>query len=150
MARTFRKQRFAIFAGSAAFVGGAALLPTGASATPAMPHTGEVTVTATAHAGRAMGDHKNEADEDHRGSKSPKEGKKTSKPRDVENMPGWKFYQGKVYCEHKPDEPTPAPTPAPPKPPAPAPVPGPSRENPGPVPNPAPNPAPAPPDRSPL
>ncbi|MFF3728705.1 hypothetical protein ACFYYM_40900, partial [Streptomyces erythrochromogenes] len=35
------------------------------------------------------------------------------KVRDVENMPGCKFYQGKVYCEHKPDKPAPAPNPAP-------------------------------------
>ncbi|MFF3727478.1 hypothetical protein ACFYYM_34495, partial [Streptomyces erythrochromogenes] len=51
------------------------------------------------------------------------------KVRDVENMPGCKFYQGKVYCEHKPDKPAPAPAPAPnpaPKPdPKPAPKPDP-------------------------
>ncbi|MFB7253702.1 hypothetical protein [Streptomyces nojiriensis] len=47
------------------------------------------------------------------GGKNRSKGGKNGKPRDVENMPGCKFFQGKVYCEHKPDTPKPAPAPDP-------------------------------------
>ncbi|MGZ9935279.1 hypothetical protein ACXNSR_36005 [Streptomyces sp. NC-S4] len=99
MARTSRKH-FALFAVSAALVTGGALVPTSAFAAQAAPHAAEVYTTGV-HAGTV--------------GKKDRDGKGRSKdrPRDIENMPGCKFYQGKVYCERKPDTPNPAPKPAP-------------------------------------
>ncbi|WP_030903827.1 MULTISPECIES: hypothetical protein, partial [unclassified Streptomyces] len=44
-------------------------------------------------------------DKGNKNHKNQKHQGKKNKVRDVENMPGCKFYQGKVYCEHKPDKP---------------------------------------------
>ncbi|MFA7761857.1 hypothetical protein [Streptomyces sp. NRRL S-448] len=128
MACTSRKQRFAMFAVTAALVTGGALVPTSAFAAQAAPHAAE------AHAKSGHGD---TAGKHERGGKDRSKGRKNNKPRDVENMPGCKFYQGKVYCEHKPDTPKPAPAPNPA--PAPAPTPDPDvveKENPDRVPAP--------------
>ncbi|MER7822403.1 hypothetical protein ABTX85_07535 [Streptomyces sp. NPDC096097] len=107
MARTSRKQRFAMFAVSAAFVTGGALVPTSAFAAEAAPHTAEATAFAAGHGDHAKSGHGNADGKHGRGdkerSKDRSKGKKHSKPRDVQNMPGCKFYQGKVYCEHKPE-----------------------------------------------
>ncbi|MFD9475404.1 hypothetical protein [Streptomyces nojiriensis] len=120
MARTSRKQRFAMFAVTAALVTGGALVPTSAFAAQAAPHAAE------AHAKSGHGDTAGKHErggKDRSKSKSKSKGRKNSRPRDVENMPGCKFYQGKVYCEHKPDTPKPAPAPHPAPAPAPAPDP---------------------------
>ncbi|APU38537.1 MULTISPECIES: hypothetical protein [unclassified Streptomyces] len=140
---TSRKQRFAMYAVSAAIVGGGVLVPTSAFAAPAA--AGTTSVAAQAKSGHES-DHKKEKwekkDKKHdkgkkhqKHDKGKKHGKgKKNKVRDVENMPGCKFYQGKVYCEHKPDKPAPAPAPAPNTNPA-------DKENPDKVPA-KPNPAP--------
>ncbi|MEJ8646463.1 hypothetical protein WKI68_44700 [Streptomyces sp. MS1.HAVA.3] len=109
MARTTRKQRFAMFAVSAAVVTGGALMPTSAFAAQAAPHTGEATALAAGHVEYTKSGHENRAEKGERGGKDKTKGKKNNKPRDVENMPGCNFYQGKVYCERKPDKPKPAP-----------------------------------------
>ncbi|MCM9077251.1 hypothetical protein ACH4TC_39780 [Streptomyces spororaveus] len=131
MARTSRKQRFAMFTVSAALVTGGALVPTSAFAAQTTPHT-EAAAFASGHGDHTKSDHRNAADHHEHGGKDRSKGRKNKKPRDVENMPGCKFYQGKVYCEHKPD--TPKPAPAGPKP-APAPDAA-DRENPDRVPAP--------------
>ncbi|MFD6972095.1 hypothetical protein [Streptomyces sp. NPDC059979] len=142
MARTTRKQRFAMFAVSAAVVTGGALMPTSAFAAPAAPHTAGATTLAAGHAEHTKSGHEGKGEKGERGGKDRTKGKKHNKPRDVENMPGCNFYQGKVYCEHKPDKTKPAP-PTPDQEAA-------DRENPdrvpapAPAPNPAPNPAPGP------
>ncbi|WP_328863740.1 hypothetical protein [Streptomyces virginiae] len=107
MARTFRKQRFSILAVSAAIVGGGVLLPTSAFAAPATPQVGEA---ATLVADHAKSGHESNRKKDNRGHKGEKHGKKHQdkkhgKIKDVKNMPGCKFYQGTVYCEHKPEKP---------------------------------------------
>ncbi|MBT2448327.1 hypothetical protein J7F03_14810 [Streptomyces sp. ISL-43] len=132
MARTSRKQRFAMFAISAAFVTGGALVPTSAFAAQAAPHTTEATAFAAGDVDFAKSGHEGTADKNERGGQDRPKGKKNNKPRDVENMPGCKFYQGKVYCEQKPDKPNPVPTPD---------TGALDRENPDRVPAPAPNPA---------
>ncbi|MFF9056300.1 hypothetical protein ACF09Z_34715 [Streptomyces erythrochromogenes] len=110
---TSRKQRFAMYAVSAAIVGGGVLVPTSAFAAPATAGT-------TSVAAQAKNGHENKDKKDNWEHKNKNKNKKHSKGkgkknkvRDVENMPGCKFYQGKVYCEHKPDKPAPAPNPAP-------------------------------------
>ncbi|OLZ58539.1 hypothetical protein AVW11_28010 [Streptomyces amritsarensis] len=125
---TSRKQRFAMYAVSAAIVGGGVLVPTSAFAAPATAGTTSVAAPTSGH--ESKNDNKKEKwenknkkhgkDKKHEKNKKNKkhQGKK-NKVRDVENMPGCKFYQGKVYCEHKPDKPAPAPNPAPPAPPKP-------------------------------
>ncbi|MFJ6754783.1 hypothetical protein ACIQNK_07110 [Streptomyces sp. NPDC091273] len=100
MARTSRKQRFSMFAVSAAIVGGGVLLPTSAFAAPAKPQVSEA---ATLVADHAKSGHGSKGKKDKRGHK----GKKHGKIKDVKNMPGCKFYQGTVYCEHKPEKPAP-------------------------------------------
>ncbi|MFF9055898.1 hypothetical protein ACF09Z_32655 [Streptomyces erythrochromogenes] len=126
---TSRKQRFAMYAVSAAIVGGGVLVPTSAFAAPAT--AGTTSVAAQAKNGHENKDKKDNWERKNKNkSKKHSKGKgKKNKVRDVENMPGCKFYQGKVYCEHKPDKPAPAPAPAPnpaPKPdPKPAPKPDP-------------------------
>ncbi|MGW6613056.1 hypothetical protein ACWGA0_06280 [Streptomyces erythrochromogenes] len=126
---TSRKQRFAMYAVSAAIVGGGVLVPTSAFAAPAT--AGTTSVAAQAKNGHENKDKKDNWEHKNKNkSKKHSKGKgKKNKVRDVENMPGCKFYQGKVYCEHKPDKPAPAPAPAPnpaPKPdPKPAPKPDP-------------------------
>ncbi|WP_405942644.1 hypothetical protein [Streptomyces sp. NBC_00207] len=100
MARTSRKQRFSMFAVSAAIVGGGVLLPTSAFAAPAKPQVSEA---ATLVADHAKSGHGSKGKKDKRGHK----GKKHGKVKDVKNMPGCKFYQGTVYCEHKPEKPAP-------------------------------------------
>ncbi|WP_404960304.1 hypothetical protein [Streptomyces sp. 147326] len=116
MIRTSRKQRLTMLAVSAALVGGGALLPTSAFAATAS-HTNEMTNVAGSQFDHGKGDH------DGKGKKNNKRGKKKNKgnrPRDVENMPGCKFFKNKVYCEHKPQpNPAPEPAPAPGTPPAP-------------------------------
>ncbi|WP_405828056.1 hypothetical protein [Streptomyces sp. NBC_00105] len=105
MARTSRKQRFSMFAVSAAIVGGGVLLPTSAFAAPAKPQVSEA---ATLVADHAKSGHGSKGKKDNRGHKGKKnQGKKHGKIKDVKNMPGCKFYQGTVYCEHKPEKPTP-------------------------------------------
>ncbi|MFG2973235.1 hypothetical protein ACGFYY_09540 [Streptomyces sp. NPDC048331] len=133
MVRSTRKQRFAMFAVSAAFVTGGVLVPTSAfAAEAAAPHTGEVTAFAAGRGDHAKSGHGNANGKHERGGKDRSKGKKNSKPRDVQNMPGCKFYQGKVYCEHKPETTKPETTK-----PAPAPEAGPAdRENPDRVPAP--------------
>ncbi|MEV7560098.1 hypothetical protein [Streptomyces sp. NPDC089795] len=116
MIRTSRKQRFAMVAVSGAFVAGGVLLPGTAFAAPHAPETAS---TAVHQAGHEKSGHRNQGDKDHRGERKGHHDKKNQhgkkgKVRDVDNMPGCKFYQGKVYCEHQPN---PAPNPAPaPKP----------------------------------
>ncbi|MFD9085093.1 hypothetical protein, partial [Streptomyces erythrochromogenes] len=99
---TSRKQRFAMYAVSAAIVGGGVLVPTSAFAAPATAGT-------TSVAAQAKNGHENKDKKDNWEHKNKNKNKKHSKGkgkknkvRDVENMPGCKFYQGKVYCEHKP------------------------------------------------
>ncbi|MGW3321733.1 hypothetical protein [Streptomyces virginiae] len=133
MIRTSRKQRFAMVAVSGAFVAGGVLLPGTAFAAPQAPET---TSTAVHQAGHEEGGQRDKSWRDHRGEQKGDHGKKNQhgrngKVRDVDNMPGCKFYQGKVYCEHQPN---PAPKPAP----APAPKPDPAKaekDNPDRVPN---------------
>ncbi|MFE6909576.1 hypothetical protein [Streptomyces erythrochromogenes] len=115
---TSRKQRFALYAVSAAIVGGGVLVPTSAFAAPATAAT--TSAAAQAQSGHGNKDKnqkwekKNDKHNKHdKGKKNQKHKGKKDKVRDVENMPGCKFYQGKVYCEHKPDKPVPAPNPAP-------------------------------------
>ncbi|MCM9076850.1 hypothetical protein L1606_01815 [Streptomyces spororaveus] len=114
MIRTSRKQRFAMVAVSGAFVAGGILLPGTAFAAPHAPET----VSATVHrAGYENGGHQDKGREDHRGERKGHHDRKNrhdrnGKVRDVDNMPGCKFYQGKVYCEHQPN-PAPMPAPAP-------------------------------------
>ncbi len=67
---------------------------------------------AAGHVDHTKSGHESKGDKQERGGKDRSKGKK-NKPRDVENMPGCKFYRGKVYCEHKPDGPKPAPIPRP-------------------------------------
>ncbi|MFF4448851.1 hypothetical protein [Streptomyces sp. NPDC001502] len=110
MARTSRKQRFSMLAVSAAFVGGGVLLPTSAFAAPATPQVG---AAATLVADHAKSGHGGKGEKDNRGHKGEKHGRKNQdrkhgKVKDVKNMPGCKFYQGTVYCEHKPEKPAPA------------------------------------------
>ncbi|WP_331745771.1 hypothetical protein [Streptomyces virginiae] len=110
MARTSRKQRFSMFAVSAAIVGGGVLLPTSAFAAPTAPQVGEA---ATLVADHAKSGHEGKGKKDNRGHKGEKHGRKIQdrkhgKIKDVKNMPGCKFYQGTVYCEHKPEKPAPA------------------------------------------
>ncbi|MFG2339406.1 hypothetical protein [Streptomyces yangpuensis] len=120
---TSRKQRFALYAVSAAIVGGGVLVPTSAFAAPSTAAAS----TAAAHAKSGHGNHdkkekwEKKNDKHDKGKKNQKHRGKKDKVRDVENMPGCKFYQGKVYCEHKPDKPAPAPNPAPKPDPKPAP-----------------------------
>ncbi|MGW7441496.1 hypothetical protein [Streptomyces sp. NPDC054849] len=142
MTRTSRKRRFAMFAVSAAIATGGALVPTGAfAAQAAAPHTGEAATLAAGPAAYTESGHEGRVGKGERGGKDRTKGKKNNRPRDVENMPGCTYYQGKVYCEHKPDKPHPAPKPAP----KPAPDPeAPHRENPDQVPAPAPDQVPAP------
>ncbi|MFG2486203.1 hypothetical protein ACGFSI_26045 [Streptomyces virginiae] len=108
MVRTSRKQRYAMFAVSATIVGGGVLIPTSAFATP-------TTAGTTTHAAGQVENHTTKDHRDnkrHNNDKSKKNQKhqgRKNKVRDVENMPGCKFYQGKVYCEHKTDKPAPAP-----------------------------------------
>lgn len=123
MVRTSRKQRYAMFAVSAAIVGGGALIPTSAFAAPT---TAGTTALAAGQVDHAKSGHENHATKDHRdnkrhnnhkgndkGKKNQKHQGRKNKVRDVENMPGCKFYQGKVYCEHKTDKvDKPAPAPA--------------------------------------
>ncbi|MFD9367092.1 hypothetical protein ACFWA6_05195 [Streptomyces sp. NPDC060020] len=109
MARTSRKQRFSMFAVSAAIVGGGVLLPTSAFAAPAKPQVGESVTLVAEH---AKSGHESKGKKDSRGHKGKKHGKKNQgkkhgKIKDVKNMPGCKFYQGTVYCEHKPEKPAP-------------------------------------------
>lgn len=106
MARTSRKQRFAMIAVSAAFLGGGALLPTSAIAAPAAPQSVEAATLEAGHFGHAKSGHEDAARK-HRNN----EDKEHGKIKDVENMPGCKSYQGKVYCEHKSDNAAPAPAP---------------------------------------
>ncbi|MFD3698070.1 hypothetical protein ACFWUZ_18285 [Streptomyces sp. NPDC058646] len=111
MVRTSRKQRFAMVAVSAAIVGGGVLLPTSAFAAQSAPQTVEQAQSGHdkhKHQNKGKKDHHKDKGKKHHGKKDKKHGKK-NKVRDVENMPGCKFYQGKVYCEHKPDKPAPAP-----------------------------------------
>lgn len=98
MARTSRRQRLSLFVMSGALVGGGVLLPTSAFAAPALPHAKETVVSHVDHDG---------------GHDKHKHKKGRQGPRDVENMPGCKYYKGKVYCELKPP-PKPAPLPPPP------------------------------------
>ncbi|WP_327732529.1 hypothetical protein OG749_45385 [Streptomyces nojiriensis] len=110
MARTSRKQRFSMLAVSAAIVGGGVLLPTSAFAAPATSQVGEA---ATLVADHAKSGHEGKGKKDNRGHKGEKHGRKNQdrkhgKIKDVKNMPGCKFYQGTVYCEHKPEKPAPA------------------------------------------
>ncbi|MFE5822169.1 hypothetical protein ACFQ7B_10560 [Streptomyces erythrochromogenes] len=126
---TSRKQRFAMYAVSAAIVGGGVLVPTSAFAAPATAGTTSVAAQAkNGHENKDKKDNWEHKNKNKKHSKGKGKGKK-NKVRDVENMPGCKFYQGKVYCEHKADKPAPAPAPAPnpaPKPdPKPAPKPDP-------------------------
>ncbi|MEU7729668.1 hypothetical protein AB0B78_31200 [Streptomyces sp. NPDC040724] len=111
MARTSRKQRFSMFAVSAAIVGGGVLLPTSAFAAPAKPQVSEA---ATLVADHAKSGHGSKGKKDNKGhGKGKKHGKKNQgkkhggKIKDVKNMPGCKFYKGTVYCEHKPEKPAP-------------------------------------------
>ncbi|MGW2581957.1 hypothetical protein ACWCYZ_11560 [Streptomyces virginiae] len=131
MIRTSRKQRFAMVAVSGAFVAAGVLLPGTAFAAP---QALETTSTAVHQAGYEKGGHQGQGQRDHRGEQKGHHGKKEQhgkrgKVRDVENMPGCKFYQGKVYCEHQPN---PAPKPAPAPQPDPAKV---EKDNPDHVPN---------------
>ncbi|MEU9084544.1 hypothetical protein [Streptomyces sp. NPDC048357] len=113
MIRTSRKHRLTVLAVSAALVGGGALLPTSAFAAPAA-HTTEVTSAAASHVDHAKGDHSGKGKNNKRGKKK----NKGNRVRDVENMPGCKFFKNKVYCEHKPaPNPAPEPNPAPGTPP---------------------------------
>ncbi|WP_404962413.1 hypothetical protein [Streptomyces sp. 147326] len=104
MARTSRKQRFSMFAVSAAIVGGGVLLPTSAFAAPAKPQVSEAVTLVADH---AKSGHGSKGKKDNRGNKGKKHGKKHGKIKDVKNMPGCKFYKGTVYCEHKPEKPAP-------------------------------------------
>ncbi|WP_030208273.1 hypothetical protein [Streptomyces sp. NRRL S-87] len=107
-----RKQRFAMFAVSAALVGGGAVLPTTAFAAPAAPQGAQVNASGTVH-------------QDHgKSGQGKKRGGKKIRVQDVQNMPGCKFLQGKVYCEAKPDKPAPNPNPDP----APKPTPDPAAQ----------------------
>ncbi|MFE0582561.1 hypothetical protein [Streptomyces sp. NPDC058874] len=117
---TSRKQRFALYAVSAAIVGGGALVPTSAFAAPAA--TGATSAAAHAKSGHEnsgkkeaweKGQNHDKHDKHDKGEKNQKRHGKKGKVRDVENMPGCKFYQGKVYCEHQPDKPAPTPKPDP-------------------------------------
>ncbi|KOU71484.1 hypothetical protein, partial [Streptomyces sp. IGB124] len=101
---TSRKQRFALYAVSAAIVGGGVLVPTSAFAAPAASGT----TSAAAHAKSGHENHNKKEKWENKNKKHSKGKGKKNKVRDVENMPGCKFYQGKVYCEHKPDKPAPA------------------------------------------
>ncbi|MFE9636873.1 hypothetical protein [Streptomyces sp. NPDC006463] len=98
---------------SAAFLGGGALLPTSAFAAPAAPRTVEAATLEAGHVGHAKSSHednvKKHSSKKHNSRNN--EDKKHGKIKDVENMPGCKFYQGKVYCEHKPEKPAPVPAP---------------------------------------
>ncbi|MFJ3728263.1 hypothetical protein ACIPYQ_37630 [Streptomyces sp. NPDC090045] len=114
MARTSRKQRFSMFAVSAVMVGGGVLLPTSAFAAPAAPQVGEAATLVAGHVDHAKSGHESKGKKDSRGHKGKKHGKKDQgkgkkhgKIKDVKNMPGCKFYQGTVYCEHKPEKPAP-------------------------------------------
>ncbi|MEU7728595.1 hypothetical protein AB0B78_25675 [Streptomyces sp. NPDC040724] len=114
MARTSRKQRFSMFAVSAVMVGGGVLLPTSAFAAPATPQVGEAATLVAGHVDHAKSGHESKGKKDSRGHKGKKHGKKNQgkgkkhgKIKDVKNMPGCKFYQGTVYCEHKPEKPAP-------------------------------------------
>ncbi|MFB6820110.1 hypothetical protein ACFCXA_00785 [Streptomyces virginiae] len=114
MVRTSRKQRFAMIAVSATIVGGGVLIPTSAFAATTTP-AGTTTLAAGQVGNHTAKDHRN--DKGHHNNDKGKKNRKhqggKNKVRDVENMPGCKFYQGKVYCEHKTDKPAPAPAPAP-------------------------------------
>ncbi|WP_405940966.1 hypothetical protein [Streptomyces sp. NBC_00207] len=105
MARTSRKQRFSMFAVSAAIVGGGVLLPTSAFAAPAKPQVSEAAALVADHAKSGHGSKGKKDSWGHKGKKN--QGKKHGKFKDVKNMPGCKFYQGTVYCEHKPEKPAP-------------------------------------------
>ncbi|MGW6842618.1 hypothetical protein [Streptomyces sp. NPDC054958] len=137
MIRTSRKQRFAMVAVSGAFVAGGVLLPGTAFAAPHAPETASTAVHQAGHEKGGHGDKGNKSNKghkDHRGEQNGHHDKKDqhgrkSKVRDVDNMPGCKFYQGKVYCEHQPD-PAPKPNPAPKPDPAKA-----EKDNPDRVPN---------------
>ncbi|MFI1651361.1 hypothetical protein ACH4XT_31160 [Streptomyces avidinii] len=83
-------------------------MPSSAFAAPAPPSVREVATTAS-HVDLAKGDRGDHGDHHKKGDWN-KKGKNNGKPKDVKNMPGCKFYKGKVYCEHKPN---PAPAPAP-------------------------------------
>ncbi|MFD9618343.1 hypothetical protein ACFWB2_13900 [Streptomyces virginiae] len=109
---TSRKQRFAMYTVSAAIVGGGVLVPSSAFAAPAT----SATTSVAAHAKSGHEKNKKERWENKKhgkGKKNEKHHGKKNKVRDVENMPGCKYYQGKVYCEHKTDKPAPAPKPDP-------------------------------------
>jgi hypothetical protein len=119
MSSSTRKQRFALVAVSAAFVGAGVLVPSSAFAASAPSSVSEVATITASHVDLAKGDHgghhgdhHNKGDWNHKHKKNKKKGKNNSKPKNVKNMPGCKFYKGKVYCEHKP-APAPAPAPAP-------------------------------------
>ncbi|CAM5562396.1 hypothetical protein [Streptomyces avidinii] len=118
MSRSSRKQRFALVAVSAAFVGAGVLVPSSAFASSAPSSVSEVATMTASHIDLAKGDRGGHGDHHKKGDKH-KKNKNKGKPKDVKNMPGCKFYKGKVYCEHKPN-PAPAPAPKP----APAPAPG--------------------------
>ncbi|MCY0925795.1 hypothetical protein OTB20_06170 [Streptomyces sp. H27-H1] len=119
MARISRKHRLTMFALSATFVGGGALLPTSAFAAPATPHPGDLAASAATRAetnfvNESKGGWGGWGEQDGVGKRTnghKNNKKRGNQPRDVENMPGCKFVSGKVYCEVKPD-----PKPAEPKP----------------------------------
>ncbi|MFG2994560.1 hypothetical protein ACGFZK_35590 [Streptomyces sp. NPDC048257] len=116
MARTSRKQRFSMFAVSAAMVGGGVLLPTSAFAAPATPQASEAAATLVADHAKSGHESTGKDNRGHQGKKhngKKNQGKKHGKIKDVKNMPGCKFYKGTVYCEHKPEKPAPAPETAP-------------------------------------
>ncbi|MGW2588385.1 hypothetical protein ACWCYZ_45355 [Streptomyces virginiae] len=109
---TSRKQRFAMYTVSAAIVGGGVLVPSSAFAAPATPAT--TSVAAHAKSGHEKNKKEKWENKKHgKGKKNEKHYGKKNKVRDVENMPGCKYYQGKVYCEHKTEKPAPAPKPDP-------------------------------------
>ncbi|MCX4960442.1 hypothetical protein [Streptomyces virginiae] len=112
MVRTSRKQRYAMFAVSAAIVGGGVLIPTSAFAAPTT--AGTTALAAAGQVDHSTKDHRdNKRHNNDKGNGKSKKNQKhqggKNKVRDVQNMPGCKFYQGKVYCEHKTDKPAPAP-----------------------------------------
>ncbi|WP_037884349.1 MULTISPECIES: hypothetical protein, partial [unclassified Streptomyces] len=92
MVRTSRKQRYAMLAVSAAIVGGGVLIPTSAFAATT---TAPTTPLATGHVDHTKNDHRNDERHHDKGNKNHKNQKhqgKKNKVRDVENMPGCKFY----------------------------------------------------------